>query len=413
MRHFIISALFVASSFGTTWATARASDAPTSSEVMMVELINRARANPSAEATLYGIELNEGVPSEKTISTDPKQPLAINPMLVTAARLHSADMITRSFFSHTNPDGLNPGDRITAAGYTWWTYGENIAKNSSSSTVAMNQPTAEYHHKLLFVDENIEGRGHRTNIENTNVREIGVGFATGVTNGYNAVSSTTNFGTQATTTGGDTQVRICGVIILDADNDQFYDVGEGLSGATITVQETGDTVQAWDAGAYTLPFTGTAGTYTLTITFTNNNTIKSQTIVVGTNNIKADFIFTSSDTTPDTEQPQLVFSCPDTTLTVGDTYEINLALTGTVPENCDLYIAVKLQGTFFFYPAFTDVAAPAIRSVSAGSGNIMTMTVDEAMAASFRGQTLTWYALVYDSQFKEISNVATLPTTFE
>ena len=44
----------------------------------MVELINRARANPSAEAARFGIDLSEGLRNGEVITTDPKQPLAIN-----------------------------------------------------------------------------------------------------------------------------------------------------------------------------------------------------------------------------------------------------------------------------------------------------------------------------------------------
>ena len=48
----------------------------TDSEQYMLELINRARANPAAEATRYGIGLNDDVLPADTISTSPKQPLA-------------------------------------------------------------------------------------------------------------------------------------------------------------------------------------------------------------------------------------------------------------------------------------------------------------------------------------------------
>jgi len=35
-------------------------------------------------------------------------------------------MAKRNFFSHTNPDGLEPQDRITAAGCQWSACTENI-----------------------------------------------------------------------------------------------------------------------------------------------------------------------------------------------------------------------------------------------------------------------------------------------
>jgi uncharacterized protein YkwD len=49
-----------------------------------------------------------------------------DPRLDAAAMLHSRDMGIRNFFGHVNPDGLNPGARATAQGYTQGV-GENIA----------------------------------------------------------------------------------------------------------------------------------------------------------------------------------------------------------------------------------------------------------------------------------------------
>src|SRR4051812_4350437 len=66
--------------------------APNNFEQYMVELINRARANPAAEAARYGIDLNEGL-TGGTISATPKQPLAINPDLTESSRTHSQWMI--------------------------------------------------------------------------------------------------------------------------------------------------------------------------------------------------------------------------------------------------------------------------------------------------------------------------------
>src|SRR6185503_11110112 len=70
---------------------------PTANEVYEVELINRARANPSAEAARFGIALNEGLPAG-TISTAPKQPLAINRFITDGARKHSQWMIDNDLF---------------------------------------------------------------------------------------------------------------------------------------------------------------------------------------------------------------------------------------------------------------------------------------------------------------------------
>lgn len=69
--------------------------------------------------------------------------------------------MSRDYFSHTSPDGSDPGDRVTAAGYRWSTYGENIAKGQSSPASVM--------------DSWMNSPGHRANIVNCAFKEIGVG----------------------------------------------------------------------------------------------------------------------------------------------------------------------------------------------------------------------------------------------
>ena len=95
-------------------------------EQLVLELINRAREAPAVEAARLGVGLNDGLPAG-TITSAPKPPLAPNQLLINTAVAHSQDMIDRNFFDHTNPDGLTAGDRITAAGYPWIAYAENIA----------------------------------------------------------------------------------------------------------------------------------------------------------------------------------------------------------------------------------------------------------------------------------------------
>ncbi|MFD7748915.1 sigma-70 family RNA polymerase sigma factor [Streptomyces sp. NPDC059698] len=88
-------------------------------------------------------------------------PVSVNGLLNTAAQRHSADMAARDYFSHTSQDGREPGDRITAAGYRWSTYGENIAKGQRTPADVMR----------AWMDS----PGHRANILNCSFKEIGVG----------------------------------------------------------------------------------------------------------------------------------------------------------------------------------------------------------------------------------------------
>ncbi|MFG2776109.1 CAP domain-containing protein [Streptomyces sp. NPDC048350] len=88
-------------------------------------------------------------------------PLSANATLTRAAQGHSEDMAARDYFDHTNPDGAGPGERVTAAGYPWSTYGENIA---------MGQSTPEQ-----VMEGWMNSPGHRANILNCDFKEIGIG----------------------------------------------------------------------------------------------------------------------------------------------------------------------------------------------------------------------------------------------
>ncbi|BCM72262.1 MULTISPECIES: sigma-70 family RNA polymerase sigma factor [Streptomyces] len=92
-------------------------------------------------------------------------PVTEDPQLDRAAQGHSDDMAARGFFDHTDPDGDGPGERITAAGYRWSTYGENIAKGQQTPQAVM--------------DSWMNSPGHRANILNCSFKNIGVGVHDG------------------------------------------------------------------------------------------------------------------------------------------------------------------------------------------------------------------------------------------
>lgn len=88
-------------------------------------------------------------------------PLAINATLTTVARAHSKDMAVNKFFDHNSQDGRTPFDRMKAAGYTYSMAAENIAAG---------QPTA-----ASVVTAWMNSAGHRANILNCKLTQIGVG----------------------------------------------------------------------------------------------------------------------------------------------------------------------------------------------------------------------------------------------
>ena len=107
--------------------------------------------------------------------------LAWHDALFRAARGHSDDMATLDYFSHTSLDGRTPADRITAAGYPWNTYGENIAAGYSTPEAVM----------LGWMNSS----GHRANILSTTFCELGVGYAFNPSSKYSHYW-TQNFGRQ-------------------------------------------------------------------------------------------------------------------------------------------------------------------------------------------------------------------------
>ncbi|MGM1059547.1 CAP domain-containing protein [Saccharothrix sp. Mg75] len=90
--------------------------------------------------------------------------LTANAQLGAAAKRHNDEMARTGNFSHTGVDGSTPAQRVTEAGYTYRTTAENIA---------MGQGTAEE-----VVGSWMASEGHRANILNCELRDLGVAFTT-------------------------------------------------------------------------------------------------------------------------------------------------------------------------------------------------------------------------------------------
>src|SRR5258708_6934510 len=120
---FLSTAVFI---FASRTATAQQYDlgGPTSDRQYGLEVINRARANPTAEgARLKPQGLPNGDITEGLVTPDNqvgvRPPLVMNKILLGTARAHNQDMYATSLFQHDSSTGQTPGQRLTAAGYTW------------------------------------------------------------------------------------------------------------------------------------------------------------------------------------------------------------------------------------------------------------------------------------------------------
>jgi Ca2+-binding RTX toxin-like protein len=220
-------------------------------EQLMLELVNRARLDPLAEAKRFGIDLNQGL-AAGTLTGTPKPVLAPNDLLLDAARGHSQFMIDHDKFEHQGIGDGTPGSRIQDAGYTFpvgGSFGENIAINGTSATANETAFTIANHQGLF------KSPPHRENILNGDFREIGIGIQHGLflfqgdSKPLNAVDATQNFAHSGS------NVFITGVAITDKDGDNFYDIGEQRAGIVVDARQS-DAVIASDS-------TGTAGGYAI------------------------------------------------------------------------------------------------------------------------------------------------------
>ncbi|MEU4269059.1 CAP domain-containing protein [Streptomyces sp. NPDC026092] len=90
-------------------------------------------------------------------------PLRSERRLAESAQAHADDMADRDYYEHTTPEGRDAGDRITAAGYTWSSWAENIHRGPKTPVQAM--------------EDWMSSDGHRRHILNCAFKDIGVGVA--------------------------------------------------------------------------------------------------------------------------------------------------------------------------------------------------------------------------------------------
>lgn len=259
--------------------------AVTGYEQYFLELMNRARQDPVAEAARFGIDLNEGL-AAGTLLPGARQPLALNDALQAAIEGHLADELAHNYFGHNGSDGSTFDSRINAAGYAnWTTIGENLALQYTTGSVNVEQFIND-EYKNLFVDSTEAGRGHRVNIVNGNFKEVGSAVQTGTYQGNNAVDTGNDFGARPGNS------FLTGVIYTDTVNaNNFYNVGEGLGGISVDVTGTGGATfhmtanaaggyqMALPPGSYSVRFSGTG----MPLPIDKSFTIGSQNIEVDAN----------------------------------------------------------------------------------------------------------------------------------
>jgi hypothetical protein len=287
MRYSLLALLICLSAFVPTEVYEAPDPEPTPEETLLVEWMNRFRANPGAEGALIlasrgtmlqvpgGIDWEMFSNELKALKAAP--PMAMNLQLLECARKHSYYMIQNGM-SHDEQAGklgfvaTDFSTRISKAGYQWDRCAENIFRDAQSLW---------YSHAGFLVDwGNGPGgmqskRSHRTNIAGE-FREVGCGC---LPHGEQ-FSITHSFGD------GHSLRFAGGVAYVDKNNNQFYDIGEGVGSVTISASD-GSVTATWKSGGYTLLLKGT-GPVVLTAEFRGKK--QTRNIEPGKDNIKFDWL---------------------------------------------------------------------------------------------------------------------------
>ena len=270
---------------------------PTPYEQIMLEWVNAARANPTAEMQRLGIGLNDGLPAG-TITATPKQPLAFNPQIIAAARAHSAWMLANNTFSHTGVDGTRAIHRMADAGYPFvapYLWGENISWRGSTGSIDLVATTRQNHDGLM------RSPSHRVNLMADRAEEAGFGILQGKFvsgHSFNANMVTQNFAMSAGSPVPDVPF-VVGVVYRDLNKNGAYDVGEGLSGVTITTSVGRHYTVTSSSGGYAVPVAGGESSTIVVVARAEGATPNERTVAWdGRTNLKVDFVFATEATIP-------------------------------------------------------------------------------------------------------------------
>jgi hypothetical protein len=180
-------------------------------------------------------------------------PLAPTQSLTLAARHHSEDMARNNVFQHATVPGSayynpttqsTPWARMTAEGYSWNSAGENIAAGYSDG-------------EAVYVGW-WNSTGHRQNMYNSGLREIGNGYY------YWSASSYGGYYTMDLGSSGN-MIFFTDTLFNDSNGNGRYDQGEGVEGLRITLFVNGRVYTNSDTativGSFAIPIQPiTAGT---------------------------------------------------------------------------------------------------------------------------------------------------------
>jgi hypothetical protein len=316
---------------------------PTPEQQLVLEVINRARSNPIAEGQRLGIDIHEGLPDSTLVG--PRPPLAMNKILLSIAQAHTQDMYRLNYFSHNDPDGTTPYGRMINAGYAYVRAGENMAAGTYASATELED--------FMMMDSGTPERPHRINLldlinpypcDNSPCvyYEVGLGYYEGPTmTSYGNSFITEDFGTRS-----NSGPLLLGVVYNDMNRNNFYDIGEGIAGVTITTSSGTYYAISSSSGGYAIPI-GTSGTITITASSSGFGPVTKTVTLTGAN-VKVDF--TSQDTVTTTQTGITTETTTTSSTTTASQTSTTPATTPSItldPSVASAGMTVAVQGSGF------------------------------------------------------------------
>ncbi len=305
---------------------------PSGAEQELLEQINRFRTDPQGEIDrIFSVATSDSLvarnklvnsaisltdyPSgsidtflEEMRSISVSSPLAFNAALEKAAFSHSSSMKNRNDVSHLCSGEEPLAKRVAKAGFVNGSNDNGIislSENIGGSFVeSEGWSVASYIEAAFVVDWGVSSHTHRDSMVNAAYSEIGISIQqTGKSIGPYIV--TCDFGTSVEGASVD-GAYLLGVIYDDIDSDRFYDVGEGLSNVSVTIEcLTGDntgetvTVSSWTSGGYQLFLKN--GSYKVTVEGNGMVNPITKTVSISNGiNTKLDFLASEAGTIPPT-----------------------------------------------------------------------------------------------------------------
>ena len=166
----------------------------------------------------YNVDLNQ---VRKTIaSAAPKQPLAWNDRLATAAQKHSQDQANNGFQSHTGSDGSDMNTRVDREGYG--------RRTSTAENAYAYAKSVDHAMKAFLIDWGVASAGHRNNIlqpdtpDDSSYREVGIGIAASNRPDFGPNVVTQDFGSRE-----GARANLLGVVFDDKNREHILRRGRG------------------------------------------------------------------------------------------------------------------------------------------------------------------------------------------